>query len=139
MDASSNFEDYNLRVFFVMTHSVLGALPLGILITSDEQVETLIKGFKQLRQCFDDKSFFGRGGNVGPSFAVTDNCSELQDALSQVWPNMDVFLCLFHILQQVWRYELYLVRRIIRKNLEFIPRLSVFRDAFSQNPFITFF
>ncbi len=37
LDSSSNMEEYNLRVFVVVTHSVCGALPLGIFITSDEK------------------------------------------------------------------------------------------------------
>ena len=36
VDATSNTEEHNLKVFVMCTHSVSGALPLGILITSDE-------------------------------------------------------------------------------------------------------
>ena len=86
-----------------MTHSVLGALPLSILITNDEKVETLVKGFQQLKGCFNDKSFNGRGKN-GPILAMTDNCVELHEALVRVWPGIILLLCTFHILQQVWRW-----------------------------------
>ena len=41
IDSSSNMEEFNLRVFIIVTHSVCGALPLGIIITSDEQLERL--------------------------------------------------------------------------------------------------
>ena len=51
MNYSSIVEEYNLRVFYMMTHSVIGALELGILITSDEKVHTLIKGCQQLKGC----------------------------------------------------------------------------------------
>ena len=45
VDSSSNMEELNLRVFLVVTHSVAGALPLGILIVSDERTSTLVRGF----------------------------------------------------------------------------------------------
>ena len=41
IDSSSNVEEFNLRVFIIVIHSVCGALPLGIIITSDEQLDTL--------------------------------------------------------------------------------------------------
>lgn len=41
VDATSNTEEHNLNVFVMCTHSVSGALPLGILITSDERERTL--------------------------------------------------------------------------------------------------
>ena len=41
LDSSSNMEEYNLRVFVVVTHSVCGALLLGIFITSNEKEQTL--------------------------------------------------------------------------------------------------
>ena len=50
-----------------------------------------------------DNAFFGRGVN-GPAIFMTDNCSELRDALCFVWPLSILLLCLFHKLQQVWRW-----------------------------------
>ena len=85
-----------------MTHSVVGALPMGLLITSDEKVDTLIAGFQQLKYCMDESSVYYRSG-MGPKLIITDNCSELHDALNQVWPETKLLLCTFHILQQVWR------------------------------------
>ena len=34
-------EEYNLRVFLMLTHSSVGALPLGIIVTSDETTDIL--------------------------------------------------------------------------------------------------
>ena len=39
-----------MRVFLLCTHSVAGALSLGVVITSDEQMETLTVAFSQLNQ-----------------------------------------------------------------------------------------
>ena len=41
IDATSNTEEHNLKVFIMCTHSIAGALPLSILITSDERESTL--------------------------------------------------------------------------------------------------
>ena len=35
---------------------------------------------------------------------MTDNCCELHEALKEVWPNSVLLLCIFHVLQQVWRW-----------------------------------
>ena len=103
IDSSSNMDEYNLRVFLVVTQSIIGALPLGLLITSDERTETLIKGFELLKCSFTEDSFYGNGPD-GPFIAMTDNCAELRDALTQVFPSTRLLLCTFHILQQVWRW-----------------------------------
>ena len=84
VDSSSNMEEYNLRVFLFVTHSVVGALPLGVVICSNEQTDTLISGFLLLKKCFNEQSFNGRGGLVGPEIAMTDNCTELHNALKVV-------------------------------------------------------
>ncbi len=96
-------EELNLRVFLVCTHSVAGALPLGILIVSDERTATLVGGFTLLKNCMGENAFFGRQ-NLGPMVIMTDNCSELRDALKIVWPASQLLLCIFHLMQQVWRW-----------------------------------
>ena len=35
---------------------------------------------------------------------MTDNCSELHNALRNVWPEAKLTFCVFHLLQQVWRW-----------------------------------
>ena len=57
MDASSNMHDHNLKMFVMCTLSVTGALPLSMLITSDEKTETPENAFfqqdKNFRSCTD--------------------------------------------------------------------------------------
>ena len=103
LDSSSNMEEYNLRVFVMVTHSPVGALPLGVIITSDETTSTLIQAFDLFKLCLPDNSFYGKGIN-GPTVFMTDNCSELREALSKSWPNAKLVLCVFHLMQQVWRW-----------------------------------
>ena len=94
--------EHNLRVFIIVTHSVVGALPLGIIITSDEKTQTLVSAFTMYKQLLKSDAFYGRGDS-GPESFMTDNCSELRDALNTVWPNSNTLLCRFHIMQQVWK------------------------------------
>ncbi|XP_050699733.1 uncharacterized protein LOC126987091 [Eriocheir sinensis] len=37
---------------------------------------------------------------------MTDNCSAMKGALAATWPAARQFLCVFHVLQQVWRWLL---------------------------------
>ena len=41
---------------------------------------------------------------AGPAILMTDNCDELRRSLHRSWPNATLLLCIFHILQQVWRW-----------------------------------
>ena len=97
-------EEHNLRVFILCTHSVAGSLPLGLIVTSDETTSTLVAAFEAYRDSLPPDSFFNRGNKVGPEIFLTDNCSEERDALSIVWPTALLILCVFHVLQQVWRW-----------------------------------
>ena len=86
------------------TQSVAGALPCGILITSDEKESTLKQGFLMLKSSLPEYAFHGRGPDVGPEVILTDNCKEERKALNTVWPSSTMLLCIFHILQQLWRW-----------------------------------
>ncbi|CAB4020358.1 Hypothetical predicted protein, partial [Paramuricea clavata] len=74
LDSSSNKEEYNIRVFVMVTHSVCGALPLGIVLTSDEKKQTLVHALP----------FYGAYPSTGPKVIMTDNCSELREALKML-------------------------------------------------------
>ena len=87
----------------MVTHSVVGALPLGIILTSNEQTETLVDAFSLFKDNLPDYAFCG-SGDKGPEVMMTDNCDELHDAVKQTWPDIKMVLCIFHILQQVWRW-----------------------------------
>ena len=82
IDASSNMEEHNLKVFIICTHSVAGALPLGLIVCSDERTTTLVTAFEMYRNSLPDGSFYGKGIE-GPDIFMTDNCPEERDALQQ--------------------------------------------------------
>ena len=96
-------EEFNLRVFLMVTHSVCGALPLGIVITSNETTCTLTQALAQLKSTLPEDAFNVCAAN-GPKVFMTDNCLELKEAIHQNWPDSTQVLCVFHLLQQVWRW-----------------------------------
>lgn len=104
LDSSSSMEEFNLRVFVLVTHTPIGALPLGLFVTSDETTDTLVQALELFSELLPENAFYGRGRVEGPLVIMTDNCSELRDALGNIWPNSKLLLCIFHILQQVWRW-----------------------------------
>lgn len=50
-----------------------------------------------------ENAFHGKGV---PQIFMTDNCDALKNALAATWPSAQQFLCIFHLLQQVWRWLL---------------------------------
>ena len=51
-------------------------------------------------------AFHGNGPIVSPKIILTDNCQEERNSLKAVWPSASLLLCIFHILQQAWRWLL---------------------------------
>ena len=92
IDATSNTEEHNLKVFIMCAHSIAGALPLSILITSDERESTLRQGFEMLSSCLPDFAFHGRGPQLGRQVIITDSCKEEPNTLKSVWPSTILLL-----------------------------------------------
>ena len=80
------------------------ALPLGIIITSDETEDTLQQAFEMYCNVLPENAFYGRGVVEGPEVVMTDNCSELRQVIRERWNKATLLLCIFHILQQIWRW-----------------------------------
>ena len=85
LDSSSNMEEYNLHVFIMVAHSVCGALPLGIIVTSDEKEQTLVDALQLYKSSMPDFGFYGASLS-GPRIFMTDNCYELREALKKSGP-----------------------------------------------------
>ena len=49
------------------------------------------------------KAFYGRG-NDGPKLIMTDDSAAERNSLQSCFPNAILLLCIFHILNAVWRY-----------------------------------
>lgn len=64
---------------------------------------TFFSGFGMLKKSLGANAFFGRGS---PQSFMTDNCDPERKALAATWPSAQQFLCIFHLVQQVWRWLL---------------------------------
>ena len=84
--------------------SPAGGLPLGNILTSkeDEDTSAAISLYQSL---LPRGAFFGRGPDVGPKIIMTDDCLAEQNALVENWPSVTLLLCIFHLLQALWRWE----------------------------------
>ena len=94
MDASGNMDRDHWRVFLLLTHSVAGGLPLGILISPTEDEQVIFEGLELLKTLLDDRSFSGRG-KKGPAVFLTDDSRAEQGALRRAFPQAKRVLCLF--------------------------------------------
>lgn len=103
MDSSGSMDRHNFRVFLMLTHSVAGGLPVGVLILPNEKETTLIKALQLYNTLLSTDSFNGRG-TQGPIAFITDDSASEHLALTTVYPNSKTLLCSFHVLQAHWRY-----------------------------------
>ncbi|KAK3910094.1 putative transposase for insertion sequence element [Frankliniella fusca] len=141
IDASGNMDGCNARVFNIFTHSVAGGLPLGILITFCEDETVITAAMDLWKTVIPDKAFYGRGVK-GPKIVMTDDSKAERNSLQVCFPDAVLLLCIFHVLQAMWRYiwdskhevpfqeksELYLIfHRIL-----YAPNTEVFEELYSE-------
>ena len=103
-DSTSTLDRFNTSLFILSTSHPGGGLPLAVMITSDEQEETLAQGLHQLTEVLPQKAFYGRGADKGPLIAMTDDSSAERNALRSVWSDTRLLLCTFHFLQRKWTW-----------------------------------
>lgn len=58
-------------------------------------------GFCLLKDVLGEAAFFGKNH---PDYFITDNYEAAKKALGNVWPHAKQYMCIFHLLQQVWRW-----------------------------------
>ncbi|ROJ26343.1 hypothetical protein DPX16_12505 [Anabarilius grahami] len=103
MDSSGNMDRENCRVFLLLTHTCAGGLPLGIVKTQSEDERTISEGLELFKSLLTKDAFGGRG-EAGPCVFLTDDSKAEKGAIAQVFPEATQLLCIFHLLQAVWRW-----------------------------------
>ncbi|KAK4327495.1 hypothetical protein Pmani_002051 [Petrolisthes manimaculis] len=103
VDATGCVDQLNTAVIPFLCAGPAGAVPLAVLFTSSQDEVTLTKGFAMVKDALGHSAFCGRGE---PQSFITDNCDAERKALAVTWPTSQRFLCIFHMLQQVWRWLL---------------------------------
>ncbi|CAG8853758.1 41907_t:CDS:2, partial [Gigaspora margarita] len=69
-----------------------GALPLGLLITSDELEMTIKNAINLLKLILSEHAFFGCGCDIGPQHVLTDDSASESNALKLYWPQSNLLL-----------------------------------------------
>eukprot|EP00057_Strongylocentrotus_purpuratus_P017444 XP_011671918.1 PREDICTED: uncharacterized protein LOC105441952 [Strongylocentrotus purpuratus] len=103
VDSSGGMDRYDCRIFLLLTHSVAGGLPVGCLITTSEAKETISSALQLYKEMLPSDAFYGRGQR-GPAVFMTDDCEAEQQSLKATFPEATCLLCIFHVLQAMWRY-----------------------------------
>lgn len=102
VDSSRNCGRLNHHLFLLLTHSSAGGLPLGVFITTSETQATISAAMQLLQAVFPPDRFFGHP--EGPLVVMTNDCTALKQALHEAFPKATLLLCVFHLLQAMWRW-----------------------------------
>lgn len=102
MDSSGTVDRDGSRIFVLLTDSECGALPLGLIITTSESVQAIKCGLQILRDLLRGTIFGGH--EEGPKVFMTDDSLAEQKAIKETWPQVKCLLCIFHVLQAVYRW-----------------------------------
>lgn len=84
LDASGGLDRFDTRLFFLMTHSVAGGLPLACFMTSSEAEITLTHALEVLKNVMPSEGFYGNGVEESPSVFLTDDCDSERNALKKI-------------------------------------------------------
>ncbi|KAF0691580.1 SWIM-type domain-containing protein, partial [Aphis craccivora] len=103
IDASANVDRYGCKVFMIYTNSCAGGLPVGTIILTSESTSVISVGLELWKSLFPLDALGGRG-LVGPKNFMSDDSTAERNALHEAFPQSELLLCIFHILQAAWRY-----------------------------------
>ena len=101
IDSTSHVDQLNCSLTIMVCPSMAGALPLAVLLTSGQSKQEYTAAFKLLQETLGQEAFFHQGY---PCAFMTDDSDAERGALAAVWPHSKMFLCIFQVLQTVWRW-----------------------------------
>ena len=101
VDSMPHIYKQNCCLTTMVCPSKAGTLPLAVLLTSGLSKQELTAAFKLLQETLGKESFFQQGY---PCAFITDNSDTKHEALAAVWPHSKLFLSVYHILREVWRW-----------------------------------
>lgn len=100
MDSTSACDSENHVITFLLTTCAAGAVPLAIVISKGQSYECYRTGFQLITKAVPN-CFSGQGY---PLIFLTDQSTAEINAIHNVWPKSRTILCIFHVLQAVWRW-----------------------------------
>ena len=93
IDATSNLDSLDYKLFHLICPSATGGLPLGNVITSRQNEATVKAEFELYQTLLPPHAFFNKG-TVGPAIVMTDDSKTNQNTIQAIWPNATLLLCL---------------------------------------------
>ena len=91
-DSTPSLDRFNTSLFVISTANAIGGLPLGVIITSDEEQETISQGLGLLKEVVPIDCFYGNGSSNGPSIIMTDDSCAERNVLVKLG-QIQIFFC----------------------------------------------
>lgn len=123
VDGTGNCDIENHKLFFFVTQSSVGGIPVGCVITTSEKREVFDVAVKNLIEIMPTK--------ICPSVILTDDDLKERNVLQTYWPNATLLLCTFHVLKSAWKWICASGNNIERDNRQDLYRL--FRQILMSN------
>ena len=73
IDATTSLDRYNSSLFIMSTSTPTTGIPLGVIVTSDEQATTIHRGLELLGEVLPEEAFNGKGVKHGFTIVMTDD------------------------------------------------------------------
>ena len=132
IDATSNVDRNDTKLLHLVCPSVVGGLPLADILCTREDTETIHFALELLKTVLPTDAFYGRGCELGPCLFMTDDSDSIRSSLSASWPQAELLLCQFHVLQALWNWLWEGKHNIANPDRPILLRL--FRDVlYSEN------
>ncbi|XP_055928322.1 uncharacterized protein LOC129959493 [Argiope bruennichi] len=111
LDASGHMDKLNHHFF--ISPGVAGGIPIGCIITNEEETNNFREGVKLLCECFPEKCCLLQNG---PLIVMSDDDLKKREVLSEIWLNSTYLLCQFHVLKAVWQWLMNSENKILKEH-----------------------
>ncbi|GFU58799.1 SWIM-type domain-containing protein [Trichonephila clavipes] len=102
-ESPGNKERSEHYVLLMLAHTAAGGAPLGAILCTSNSAAVLTLGFQLLKQLLPEHAFYCRSESGPYACMIEDSESQLA-ALHSVWPESDIIICIFRVLQHMWRW-----------------------------------
>ncbi|KAK5641384.1 hypothetical protein RI129_009931 [Pyrocoelia pectoralis] len=115
VDATSNCDVQNHKLYFFATHSPAGAIPVGCIISSSQKLDVFNAGVEGLIEIMPIK--------ISPAVILTDDDMGERNVLKKNCPHSTLLLCTFHVLKACWKWLKSTKNKIKQENVQDLYKL----------------
>ncbi|XP_077289686.1 uncharacterized protein LOC143913658 [Arctopsyche grandis] len=102
MESYGSIAKKSHKIYFIISPTPAGAVPLGCIITDSDKQDVLIAALANLKLCFPvDKSFYCQSF---PFVFMTDDDAKKQESIKLHWPKSSILLCQCHVVKCAWNW-----------------------------------